>query len=71
MLFNSKKPCWLRHGERLINLENVDYFETNQQPKGDAVNVFFRSSTFCVLRGISLDDIHYFLKHGRPRKSRE
>jgi hypothetical protein len=62
------KPRWLRHGEHLINLDHINCFETNQQDK-DAVTIFFNGSpSLCVLHGVTIADIHYFLKHGKLRK---
>jgi hypothetical protein len=65
-----RKPRWLRHGYHLINLGRVDYFETSGKDI-NAVNVFFKgTATLCVLHGITLADIHYFLKKGRPRRGK-
>jgi len=64
MLFN-KKPRWLRHGNQLITLHHVARFE-EYGPNG--VLVYFINMETCVLEDITLDDIHYFLKHGGPRK---
>jgi len=60
-----RKPRWLRHGGNLICLDRVDDFARVEND----VRVFFHNDpNYTVLSDITLDDIHYFLKHGRPRK---
>jgi hypothetical protein len=65
-MFNKKPPRWLRHGDYVINLDKVEAF---RRQSADSVNVFFtgEDTAHITLRGISLDDIHHFLKHGKPR----
>jgi hypothetical protein len=60
------KPRWLRHGDNLINLDHVSDFETSGKERRD-VKVLFDDTESLILSGITLDDIHYFLKKGKPR----
>ena len=65
MLFD-KKPRWLKSGEYLINLDQVEYFAGTQKDDGTSISCI--GGRYIFLHGVTLDDIHYFLKHGRPRK---
>ncbi|MDR2923466.1 MAG: hypothetical protein LBU85_09020 [Treponema sp.] len=63
-----RKTRWLRHGETIINLDHVAEFATNRQNRND-VDVYLNGlNLISVLHGITLADIHYFLKYGKPRK---
>jgi len=67
MLFN-KKPRWLRVDGIIINLDRVSFFARGTADKNDTGVVFNDTKEPIRLRNTTLDDIHYFLKHGRPRK---
>jgi len=65
MLFR-RKPRWLRSKDCLINLDKVESFIKDI----DGVIAFFDGGHGSrLLRDITLDDIHYVLKHGKPRKA--
>jgi hypothetical protein len=61
------KPRWMRAGNFVINLDHVDYF-ARRDPNIVEVFSFKQLNPQFVLEGVTLDDIHYFLKHGKPRK---
>jgi len=66
-MFGRKQPRWLKNNGYLINLDHVEFFA--QTKKGKTVARI--RERFIFLHGVTLDDITYFLKHGKPRKKRE
>jgi hypothetical protein len=64
-MFNRKPPGWIRAGKFLAPLDIVAYFHEGK----DFTRVIFRGNISPVeLYGVTLDDIHHYLKHGKPRK---
>jgi hypothetical protein len=64
------KPRWLAVGNLAINLDHVSYFGENRRDAGtvEVEVVFSNPDLSCVLHGVTVGEIHYFLKHGKPRK---
>jgi hypothetical protein len=64
-----RNPRWLRYDGYTINLDKDDFF---RHPEHNKVEVFLSGSeTPCVLNGITLSDIDYFLKHGKLPKGKK
>jgi hypothetical protein len=65
MLFR-RKPRWLRHGVHIVGLDRVDCFS---EYDGGVYVCFNRDQEPLKLKGVTIDDVEYFLKRGKPRKA--
>jgi hypothetical protein len=63
-----RNPRWLRYDGYTINLDKVELLKQSEKGR---VEVFFNGQELpIVLDGITLNDIGYFLKHGKLPKGR-
>ena len=60
-----RKPRWLYTSDHVINLDHVKCF---YQEREKVVAVCYDATLTTELHGITLDDIAYYLKHGKPRR---
>jgi len=68
-MFFKKKSHWLWSGNKLINLDNVAYFETNHEDD-TVMDVYFSGyESPRKLHLSKIGDIYHLLKYGKkPRK---
>lgn len=63
---NTRKLRWLNMGHSIINLDNVNAFHQ----ANDEVTVSFNGGGSAVYTGITIDEIHHYLKYGKPKLRR-
>jgi len=62
-----RKPQWLRCNDAIINLSEIVAIVEDEE----GMSVLFKNEHRTYFNNISLDEIHYALKHGKLPHKRE